>query len=145
MTTTISITGTKELAKALQSMGAEIREAAGDAVKATALEMQGEIKRRIQSGPASGITYQKYNPRRTHRASAPGEAPMTDTGRLAGSVMFDVVGEMSATVGSALVYAAWLEYGTRHMSARPVWTPVAEEADEKFMKRLEAAIGGAVK
>ncbi len=37
----------------------------------------------INQGAKSGVVYEKYNPRRTHRASAPGEPPATDTGYLA--------------------------------------------------------------
>ena len=60
---------------------------------------------------------------------------MTDTGRLVSSVYVDP-GRLSATVGSRLAYAAYLEYGTRRMGARPVWRPVAEKEAKEFRKRI---------
>ena len=40
----------------------------------------------ISRGAKSGETYEKYNPRRTHKASAPGEAPASDTGNLVSQI-----------------------------------------------------------
>ncbi len=51
-----------------------------EVVKGGAQLIRGEAIKSIQSGAKSGIVYEKYNPRRTHRASAPGEAPASDTG-----------------------------------------------------------------
>ena len=45
--------------------------------------MESGAKKRVQRGSKTGETYEKYNPRRTHTASAPGESPATDTGYLA--------------------------------------------------------------
>lgn len=145
MTVRITLEGSAELRVALRALGDEIAEAVSDAVVGTALELQTDVKQRIQSGPASGRVYQKYNPRRTHQSSAPGEAPMSDTGRLASSITFDTEGPLTATVGSALVYASWLEYGTTQMAPRPFFTPAVEDIRPKFNKRLEAAIARATK
>lgn len=136
----ITITGTKEVRAALENITDEIRTEVSKVVIGTALELQGNIKKSIQRGPASGRSYQKYNPRRTHQASAPGQAPATDTGRLANSIFFDQEGLLSATVGSNLIYALYLEYGTTKMAARPYFRPAVEAMRPKFEKRLEAAI-----
>lgn len=72
--------------------------------------------------PGSGRVYVKNNPRRIHRASAPGAPPATDLGLLAASVGWaighDAVG-VFAQVGSGLRKALWLERGTRTIAPRP--------------------------
>ncbi len=143
--TTITLKGNDALIAALSRMSDDVRDAVGDAVVATALELQGDVKKRIQRGPATGRVYKKNNPQRLHRASAPGEAPMTDTGRLANSINFDRVGDLTATVGSNLIYALYLEYGTMDMRPRPYFRPAVEAMKPKFIKRLEAAIRSATR
>lgn len=145
MTVTIELTGSKELAAALDRASNEIREQVSEVVIGTAMALKADIAQRIQRGPASGRVYQKYNPRRTHQASAPGQAPMSDTGRLANNIFFDTEGQMSAVVGSTIAYAVMLEYGTRKMAARPFFTPAVEAMRPKFAKQLERAISGAMK
>jgi len=145
MTVTIRLEGSKALQSALRNMSDEVRDEVGKVITSTALELRGDVVKSIQRGPASGRTYQKYNPRRTHVASAPGQPPMTDTGRLASSIEFDQRGDLTATVGSALVYAVYLEYGTSRMAARPYFRPAIERMRNKFNRRLEAAIGGATR
>lgn len=148
MTVRLSLTGGKELQAALSNMSDDLRGAVNKVVLNEGMKLRGEIVRSVQQGPASGRIYQKYNPRRTHRASAPGQAPMTDTGRLASSVYFNketVGGNMVATVGSALAYASWLEYGTMQMAARPYFRPALEERRPKFQRNLERAIAGEIR
>jgi len=141
MTVTLRLEGSAELQAALRRASGEIKQAVSRAVVGTALELQGNIKTSIARGPASGRTYEKYNPRRTHTASAPGQPPMTDTGRLVNSIEFDKIGDLTATVGSKLAYATYLEYGTSRMAARPFFRPAIEEIRPKYMARLEKALG----
>lgn len=145
MSVTIRLEGSAELQAALRQASGEIKGAVSRAVVGTALELQGNIKQSIARGPASGRVYEKYNPRRTHQASAPGQPPMTDTGRLVNSIEFDKIGDLTATVGSKLVYAPWLEYGTSRMAARPFFRPAVEEIRAKYIQRLERAINGATR
>jgi len=142
---TMQIEGGDQLAAALRAYGAKAEKHVGDAVNATGLELRGDIVKAYQRGPASGVTYEKYNPRRTHTASAPGEAPATDTGRLASSVDFKRDGPMSATVGSQVAYAAMLEFGTSRIAPRPAWVPATEAMRPKFRRRLETALERAAK
>lgn len=147
MTVTLRLDGVEQLSRALAEMTQEIKDEVGKAVNATGLDLRGDIVKRYQRGPASGKTYEKYNPRRTHVASAPGEAPATDTGRLASSVEFKREDDLSVTVGSALVYAAALEFGapSQGIAPRPAWVPAAEAMRPKFRRRLERAIEEAMK
>jgi phage gpG-like protein len=105
-----------------------------NAVVATALEVVTDVKKRISRGPKTGKTYGN------HQASAAGEAPATDTGVLASSIYFDKGTGPSATVGSRLAYAAYLEFGTAHIKPRPSWTPAVELARPKLTARVEKAI-----
>jgi len=145
MSVTIRLEGSAELQAALRRASGEVRDAVSRAVVGTALELQGNIKTSIARGPASGRTYEKYNPRRTHTASAPGQPPMTDTGRLVNSIEFDKIGDLTATVGSKLTYATYLEYGTNRMAARPFFRPAVEKITPKYQERLEKAINGATR
>lgn len=135
MSIRIEIAGLSDLRKRFTNLDQQFDEAVQDAIEDEIFELEAEIKSRIQRGPASGRVYQKYNPRRTHQASAPGQAPMSDTGRLASSIYKDI-DPLEATVGSKLAYAAYLEYGTRRMAPRPVWTPAAEKTRDRLPKRI---------
>ena len=136
----IMLEGQDDLMRALAAYGADARGHVDDAINATGLELRSNIVRAYQRGPASGRVYQKYSPSRTHQASAPGEAPATDTGRLASSVEFKREGRMSASVGSQLAYAAMLEFGTQRIEPRPAWIPAVEAMRDKFRERLERAL-----
>jgi len=138
MTISIDIEGDKELIAKLEKIGQQSSPAMMDIANATAIELRGSIIKRIQRGAKTGVVYKRGNI--THRASKAGEAPATDTGRLVNSIYFDrargFLGAVVATVGSKIVYALHLEYGTRNMGARPVWRPEAKKANAKFIKRI---------
>ena len=140
----IRLEGSDQMQAALREASQEIKAAASKAVLGTALELQRNVVKSVQHGPASGRVYRKYNPSRVHRASAPGQAPMSDTGRLASSITFDQDGPLTATVGSVVAYAVYLEYGTSRMAARPFFRPAVETIRPKFMRRLEVALGDAI-
>lgn len=61
-----------------------------------------------------------------HQASAPGQPPATDTGRLLNSIYHVIEGvgsDLVAKIGSTVDYAEYLELGTRHMAPRPFERP----------------------
>ena len=64
-----------------------------------------------------------------HRASAPGDPPAVDTGRLRQSVRYEIAPAVGL-VGTDLDYGKKLQFGTRKVAARP-WLDVAfrEAAD----------------
>ena len=94
---------------------------AGNLVRNTAVQS-------IKQGAKSGVTYQLYNPRRTHRASAPGQPPATDTGFLVNNIFLDIDSDgLGASVESRADYSAYLEFGTSKMAARPFLQPALEE------------------
>lgn len=144
MTIRVQVEGTDELKAALRALGDRVHDEVSKVVIGTALEMQADVVQRINR-PGTGRTYRKRNPTRVHTASAPGQPPATDTGRLANSIEFDKVSELTATVGSNLIYAKYLEYGTRRMAARPFFGPATEEARIKFQQRMERVVQRAMK
>ena len=91
-------------------------EQVGRGLTAGAHYLAGEIKG-VVSQPGKGRLYGR------HRASAPGDAPASDTGRLLGSIG---VGDLERSPSGVRVltvantdYALHLELGTERMAARP--------------------------
>ena len=102
---------------------------AGNLVRNTAVSS-------INQGAKSGVLYEKYNPRRTHKASAAGEPPATDTGFLVNNIFLNVDTDgLGASVESRADYSSFLEFGTSKMAARPFMQPALEENKPKI-KRL---------
>lgn len=93
---------------------------AGDIMSERLIEI---IRELLNSGPKTGRVYRRYNPRRVHQASAPGQAPATDMGTLARSFVA-VQTKLNQyayknTVGSNLIYAAALQYGNPETNLLP--------------------------
>lgn len=76
--------------------------------------------------PAKGNEYPKgVNGDIVHVASAPGQPPAVDTGRLRASLdMVMMPGEPRALIGTPVDYAPFLEFGTSRMKPRPLWRTV---------------------
>jgi phage gpG-like protein len=142
VTITLSVENTRQVQDAIAAYGARAEQALADAINATGLELRGEIVRAYQRGPATGRVYEKYNPRRTHQASAAGEAPATDTGRLANGMVYDRDGA-AVVLSNSVSYAALLEYGTSRIDARQAWRPAVEAMRERFQARVDRAMRNA--
>ena len=97
--------------------------------------IRGEAIRSIQTGPKSGRTYEKYNPRRTHKASAQGQAPASDTGNLVSQIM-SVADGKNTLVESRAEYSKFLEFGTSKMLPRPFLFPASEKSTKKIVQVL---------
>lgn len=114
------------------------------AVAMKAQELRNEIVDNFVR-PGSGRVYRKYNPKRTHQASAPGEGPAIDQARLAqaitawmvrpghwrvgiassdGEKPHDPENSDGPTIGEV---GLWLEFGTRKISPRPFVRPAVEK------------------
>ena len=154
----MKLEGLEGLQAALGKMTKEIEAEVDKAVDATGLELRGEVVKAYQRGPKTGRVYTHYfftdgsgNLRRgrerdkPHQASKEGEAPATDSGRLASSVNYKKDGAMSATVGSEIVYAAMLEFGTSRIAPRPAWVPAVEAMRSKFERRIQDALARATR
>ena len=131
---TVKIEGLEDLNAVLAKLPAEFDREATALVNRTAQNIRNTAVKSIQKQSPGGVTYEKYNPRRSHVASAKGQPPNTDTGRLAGSIRAVESGTPTAYVDALADYARDLEFGTRTMAARPFMTPAVEAEREKFRK-----------
>jgi HK97 gp10 family phage protein len=101
-----------------------IDQAAARTVLKTAMRIRNEAIRLILEGTKSGHTYKRHGV--THKASAPGEAPASDLGRLVQSIRVDhAPNSLVARVVAGTNYAKLLELGTQTMRARPFMAPAA--------------------
>lgn len=139
------------------------------AIAASALMIQNDIKRDMHSAK-HGKTYRRGSIGRFkngykvdargrflaggrgnkfHRASAPGESPAVDTGRLVASINHRLSADrLQAFVGvmdlTLVKYAKLLEYGTYTMSARPWLTPAVERNRKAVITRINKGIERAI-
>ena len=98
--------------------------------------IRGQAIRSIQTGPKSGRIYEKYNPRRTHRSSAPGQAPASDTGNLVSQIRVREENKDLIKVESNALYSSFLEFGTSKMLARPFLFPATERSRKKIAQAV---------
>ena len=107
-----------------------------EVVKGGGQLIRGEAIKSIQTGAKSGVMYQKYNPRREHRASAPGQAPASDTGNLVSKIIVRQKSQDVTSVESNANYSAFLEYGTSKMEARPFMLPAFEKSKKPILNAV---------
>ena len=107
----------------------EIVKGGGQLIRAEAIKS-------IQTGAKSGVMYQMYNPRREHRASAPGQAPASDTGNLVSKIRVKQKNPNTTQVESGADYSAFLEHGTSKMLPRPFLFPAFEKSKEKIKQAV---------
>jgi len=105
--------------------------------------VQNTAKKSILAG-GTGKTYQKYEPRRTHTASAPNQPPASDTGFLVSQITMDVDVKANGTVVgqiiSAAPYSKALEYGTVNMEPRPFMQPALMKNKRKIQAMFKKGI-----
>jgi HK97 gp10 family phage protein len=139
MSTEIKLEGTEQMAQLLQKLGAEARAKVEDAVTKAAVNVRGRAVRKINQGPNTGRFYTSKVANKQHQASAPGEAPATDSGQLVSSIYWEQDGT-TAYVGSPLMKAVYLEFGTRKMEPRPFLFPSLEEERPSFHRDLKKVL-----
>ena len=133
--TTIKIKGLEPTLKNLKLLQNGLDKELTNVLRGGGQLIRGEAIRSIQSGPKSGRTYEKYNPRRTHKASAPGQAPASDTGNLVSQIM-SVADGKDTLVESRAEYSKFLEFGTSKMLPRPFLFPASEKSTKKIVQVL---------
>jgi HK97 gp10 family phage protein len=136
----VKIEGLDKLAAKSQLLAKIAAEEVSKALYVSGKHVEKEAKQSILEGNKSGRTYKRGNV--VHRASAPGEAPASDTGRLVNSINTEVSG-LEATVkagGGIVTYAKHLEHGTRHIAARPFMFPALEKSKAFIRTRFEQAL-----
>lgn len=108
----------------------------------------GDIEQRavdkILKGPKTGRIYRRRGV--VHRASAPGQSPASDTGRLVNSRRIEVFEEqLRARLTFSTAYAAPLEFGTIKMEARPFLRNSLEESMETGQALVHGEIAAVLK
>jgi hypothetical protein len=94
-------------------------------VQTTAVQIEAEIKKDMAS-TKHGQLYKRG--KKTHVASAPGEAPAIDTGTLVNSIQSVEDVPFAAEIGTSIEYAPLLEDGTQQIQPRPAF----KRAEKKF-------------
>lgn len=128
-----------------QSITDDVRQAALRGVADSVELVKGVAVSKITSGPKTGIVYRRRGIE--HQASAPGEPPAGDIGRLAQSVRTPLnPAEISGEVVFSTAYAAALEFGREDgsIAARPYARPsLAEsrgEIEDIIASEIQAAL-----
>lgn len=139
MQITISETGIDDLLRRLETVTNpnRYRFVRVKALRAGIRVAEGYVKASLE-GSRSGRIYRIRG--KEHQASAPGEAPAVDTGNLKGSIKVGEVTEDHAVLETNADYAAYLEFGTRHMAARPFMRPSVEN----HIDEIEAAVAAVI-
>lgn len=143
MEVSFEIEGLEQIAKASRRVQANVEAELRKGLFASAQLVERDAKKSIMSGPKTGRIYRRRSV--THQASAPGEAPANDTGRLVNSItsyLNAAKGNESFVVaGRGLTkYARWLEFGTAKLAARPFLFPALERMKGRIKDRLAAAV-----
>ena len=116
------ITGLDKLQGKLTALPEQMSKAAQAGLYLGGLQIEALAKQSIMEGGKSGVVYHRRSV--SHTASAPGEAPANDTGRLVNSIHTDRSDDgQTVTVSVDAAYGAALEFGSVHTAARPFMLP----------------------
>tara|TARA_R110002073_G_C8995322_1_gene538397 strand:+ start:54 stop:503 length:450 start_codon:yes stop_codon:yes gene_type:complete len=130
------VTNLKKVLSQLENLDKQLEPDFQEIVKGGAQLIRGEAIKSIQTGAKSGVVYQMYNPRREHRASAPGQAPASDTGNLVSKIIVKQKTRNITNVESNANYSAFLEYGTSKMQPRPFMLPAFEKSKKPIINAV---------
>lgn len=120
-----------------------LRQAAMRGVVSGTEEVRNEMISLILNTQKTGRVYRRRGVQ--HQASAPGEPPASDTGRLVNSTTTDYdQAKLMGTVTARTAYAAALEYGTVRMAPRPYARPAAANTKEFIEKAVGDEVASAL-
>lgn len=123
---------------------ARVTQAAQRGLVRGAEEVRSEAVRLVLEPPKTGRIYRRRGVE--HQASAPGEAPASDTGTLVSRIATDYadLSRLVARVGAHTEYAAHLEFGTSRMEPRPFMRPalatVSPKIEDYIAREVRAAL-----
>src|SRR4051812_5470710 len=106
----VSIEGLDKLSQKSAAIQKNVEAELNKAMYASAEHVASEYKRSILSGAKTGRIYTRRSVQ--HRASAPGESPASDTGKLVNSISIQLESTLAAIMKVATKYALGLELGT---------------------------------
>lgn len=124
--------GRRSLAVKLNAIGKRTRTEVSKAVRRGALRIENRAVEGIIDPPKTGRIYSsKHRKGFKHQASAPGEFPAADSGRLHQSITsvmtLDGPDVYRSETGANTPYATFLELGTSRMAPRPFMQPAFDE------------------
>ena len=133
----VEVEGISKLSRQLADLVGDAEAVMTETITRVVMDTRANAVQGIQRGPANGAVRRDGS-----RASAPGQFPMSDTGRLANSVEFNLpaAGRLMGEVGTNVIYGRYLEFGTSRMAARPWLLPSFERAKVGVEARLKKAI-----
>ena len=99
-----------------------------------------QVSFKTKGGKDVSFTARKGKASRLHQASAPGEAPATDTGALVNSAYTKKVADADYETGFTVEYAAPLEFGTARMAPRPYLRPAVEAVRDAFIRAIKRIV-----
>ena len=112
-----------------------MRKAVARGLAAWGLLITARAKEFVLSGPKTGRVYG------SHQASAPGQPPASDTGRLVSSIRWEFTGSrLAIRLIAGTVYASYLEFGTSIMAPRPFLRRAIRETEEQGKALINAEI-----
>lgn len=123
---------------------ARIRQAAMRGVVSWIGDVEQRAVKLIMDPPKTGKIYRRRGVK--HQASAPGEAPANDTGRLVNSrrvTTFET--ELRARLTFSTDYSWYLEFGTKKMAARPYARRALAESVETGMGFVRSEIAAVLR
>jgi len=133
--------------KKLGKINADVLLEIGAALFVGGLKIEENAKLSIQREVKTGKAYVRGTV--THIASAAGQAPANDTGRLVNSINTSQSSDKMVVyikAGEGVVdYAVHLEYGTRNMAPRPFMKPAFKKSKKFIHERMEKAVQKAIK
>lgn len=123
--------GDKHLRRLRKLSGEAVVRIGGAIVYEGADTIRAEAFRGISAGSVSGAN---------HVASAPGDYPNRDTGNLQAHLKAQRTGPLEAEVRSEADYAAFLEFGTSRMAARPHIRPARDAKADQIRRKFADSI-----
>ena len=136
----VNITGVRELEISLGQLAGALPADIDKAARQTSLAVQRHAVKSIMRGNPRGRQYKRGT--KIHTASAAGQAPASDTGRLAGSILPPRRIARGYEVGTNLDYGRYLEFGTTRILERPWLRPALDIERPKFIDRVRKLLKG---
>lgn len=122
MSISIDLKGVDKTLDKLKKLGVKGRMAAVKVVTVGTLRIHRDVIDSLGTDGKSGAIRMSHGS--PHQASAPGEAPSSDTGELRKGITFNVdTAKIEGTIRSKAPYSLDLELGTHNMEPRPFLVP----------------------
>jgi len=114
-------------------------------VMATAANIEGEAKQSILERSSKGNEYRRGG--KVHYSAEPGNAPNSDTGNLAGSILHRSLGRTTAEVAAGAEYAiplelGWISKDGAHQGPFPFMVPAVQKHAPAFRQAVTSVMRG---